>query len=93
MDAALQEVHAPAGDADRVGAAITAASICPKSGRWSASGLRAALGGHAIAALGQRIDDGHQFDVVAGRQLLGVEAAQSSRADDRDSQAFHAWLP
>ncbi len=49
-------------------------------------GFGVALGGHPMAIGRQRIDDGHQFDVVARGEFLGVESAQASRADDGHSQ-------
>ena len=52
-------------------------------------GFGVALGGHPLAIGRQRIDDGHQLDVVALGEFLGVEPAQSSRADDGHSQLVH----
>ena len=40
-----------------------------------------ALAGHALAACGHRIDDGHQFHVIPLSELLRMEPAQSSRAN------------
>ena len=72
-----------------VGAAITAASMLVEQAGIVGAGFGVAFGGHPLAVGRQRIDDGHQRDVVALGEFLGMESAQSSGADDGDSQFVH----
>ena len=52
-------------------------------------GLGMALGGDAIAAGGDGIDDGQEVNVVSGGEFLGVEAAEPACADDGDAEFVH----